>query len=100
MSGSAELNSMTLQHFIGSIILIVPRSFKIAIKRKSLSYSNVLTDMGIIEITVVPPPPPQPLTPFGSGDAMAVRRNSVRLRRELDEAVRQLPPLDASAYSF
>ena len=80
-------------------MLIVPRSFKIAMKRKSLSSSNVLTDMGIIEITAAPPPPP-PLTPFGRGDAMAVRRNSVRLRRELDVAVRQLPPLDASADYF
>ncbi len=82
--GFVELNSITLQHLIGSMILIVPRSFRIAMNLKSLSSSYVLTEIGIIETTAW----------FKLREEIAVNKNSVKLRRELDVADRQLLLLD------
>ena len=88
MNLSSELadgNSSILQHFVGSMILIVPSSVKIAMNLRSLSSSNVVTDIGIIEITfkfifdddIV------------AEDANEVKMNSVKFNRELDVADKQ-----------
>ena len=65
-------------------MLIVPNSFRIAMNLKSFSSSYVLTEIGIIETTAW----------FKLREEIAVSKNSVKLRRELDVADRQLLLLD------
>jgi hypothetical protein len=73
--------SISLQHLFGSIILITPVSLKIAMYFKSLSSSSVVTEIGMIDTIWL----------FRLADGIDVKINSVKFRRELDVAARQLP---------
>jgi hypothetical protein len=59
---------------------MVPRSFKMAMNRRSESSSKVVTDMGMIESILW----------LRLREDMAVSRNSVRFKREEEVADRQL----------
>jgi hypothetical protein len=72
---------MSLQHRLGSMIEMTPVSLKIAMYLRSLSSSRVLTAIGMIVRTWL----------FKLADGIDVSMNSVRLRRELDVAAKQLP---------
>lgn len=72
---------MSLQHRLGSMIEMTPVSLKIAMYLRSLSSSSVLTAIGMIVRTWL----------FKLADGIDVSMNSVRLRRELEVAAKQLP---------